>query len=79
MCIRDSPESIVNDFIASDDFAIYQQVAESPSTTDEETRATYYHMVDDQLGNMSAESISSFVESDDFAIYQAIGERYKDE
>ena len=73
------PESIVNDFIASDDFAIYQQVAESPSTTDEETRATYYHMVDDQLGNMSAESISSFVESDDFAIYQAIGERYKDE
>ena len=36
-------------------------------------------MVDDQLGNMSAESISSFVESDDFAIYQAIGERYKDE
>ena len=73
------PESIVNDFIASDDFAIYQQVAESPSTTDEETRAAYYHMVDDQLGNMSAESISSFVESDDFAIYQAIGERYKDE
>ena len=73
------PESIVNDFIASDDFAIYQQVAEAPSTTDEETRAAYYHMVDDQLGNMSAESISSFVESDDFAIYQAIGERYKDE
>lgn len=73
------PESIVNDFIASDDFAIYQQVAESPSATDEETRAAYYHMVDDQLGYMSAESISTFVESDDFAIYQAIGERYKDE
>ena len=47
------PESIVNDFIASDDFAIYQQVAGFASTTDEETRATYYHMVDDQLGNMS--------------------------
>ena len=71
------PENIVNDFIASDNFAIYQQVAESPSTTDEETRATYYHVVDDQLGNMSAESISAFVESDDFSIYQAIGERYK--
>lgn len=73
------PESIVNDFIASEDFAIYQEVAESPDTADEETRTAYYRMVDDQLGNMSSESISAFVESDDFAIYQAIGERYKDE
>lgn len=73
------PESIVNDFIASADFEIYQEVAKSPATADEETRAAYYNMVDDQLGNMSAESITAFVESEDFAIYQAIGERYKDE
>ena len=73
------PESIVNDFIASEDFAIYQEVAQSPDTADEETRTAYYRMVDDQLGNMSSESISAFVESEDFAIYQAIGERYKDE
>ena len=73
------PESIVNDFIASEDFAIYQEVAQSPDTADEETRTAYYRMVDDQLGNMSPESISAFVESDDFAIYQTIGERYKDE
>ncbi|MEL0266305.1 MAG: hypothetical protein VW945_02350 [Candidatus Poseidoniales archaeon] len=73
------PESIVNDFIASADFAIYQEVAQSPNTADEDTRAAYYRMVDDQLGNMSPESISAFVESDDFAIYQTIGERYKDE
>jgi len=73
------PESIVNDFIDSEDFAIYQEVAQSPDTADEETRTAYYRMVDDQLGNMSSESISAFVESEDFAIYQAIGERYKDE
>ena len=73
------PESIVNDFIASADFEIYQEVAQSPATADEETRAAYYNMVDDQLGNMSPESITAFVESEDFAIYQAIGERYKDE
>ena len=73
------PESIVSDFIASEDFEIYQAVAQAPGTADEETRTAYYRMVDDQLGNMSPESISSFVESEDFAIYQAIGERYKDE
>ena len=73
------PESIVNDFIASADFEIYQEVAQSPATADEETRTAYYRMVDDQLGNMSSESITAFVESEDFAIYQAIGDRYKDE
>ena len=47
------PESIVNDFIASEDFAIYQEVAQSPDTADETRAPHYYRMVDDQLGNMS--------------------------
>ncbi len=73
------PENIVNDFVASPDFETYRSVLGSPETTDEETRALFYNMVDDQLGNMSPESISSFVESDEFNVYRAIGEQYKDE
>ena len=73
------PENIVNDFVNSADFETYRAVLDSPETTDEETRAQFYSMVDDQLGNMSQESIKSFVESDDFNVYQAIGEQYKDE
>ena len=73
------PENIVNDFVASPDFETYRSVLGSPETTDEETRALFYNMVDDQLGNMSSESISSFVESDEFNVYRAIGEQYKDE
>lgn len=72
------PESIVNEFVASSDFGVYRAVLESPDTTDETIRAQFYNMVDDQLGNMSAESIEAFVASPDFDIYRMIGEQYKD-
>jgi hypothetical protein len=35
-------------------------------------------MVDDQLGNMSPESIEAFVASPDFDVYRQIGELYKE-
>ncbi|MBL6742910.1 MAG: hypothetical protein ISP83_00860 [Candidatus Poseidonia sp.] len=72
------PESIVNAFVASDDFEIYRQVIESPGTTDNDTRSFFYNMVDDQLGNMSEDSINAFVSSSNFDIYRQIGEQYKD-
>jgi len=72
------PESIVNNFVASADFEIYRAVLEQPGSTDEGTRATFYNMVDDQLGNMSPESIEAFVASADFEIYRQVGEQYKD-
>ena len=73
------PENIVSDFVNSAEFETYRAVLVSPETTDEETRALFYNMVDDQLGNMSSESIKAFVASDEFSVYQAIGEQYKDE
>ncbi len=73
------PENIVNDFVASPGFEMYRDVIESPETTDEETRAMFYVMVDDQLGNMSPDSIAEFVGSEDFNVYQAIGDQYKEE
>ena len=72
------PENIVNDFVESAGFEIYRSVLESPATTDEETRAVFYAMVDDQLGNMSPESIEAFVASPDFDVYRQIGELYKE-
>ena len=72
------PESIVNDFVASADFETYRAVLESPETTDDETRAIFYNMVDDQLGNMPDTSIEAFVGSPDFEIYRQIGELYKE-
>ena len=72
------PENIVNDFVASEDFDVYRSVLASPETCDEATRAQFYTMVDDQLGNMSAASIETFVASAEFDVYRQIGEQYKD-
>lgn len=72
------PENIVNDFVESEDFDVYRSVLAAPDTCDEATRAQFYNMVDDQLGNMSAESIEAFVASAEFEIYREIGEHYKD-
>ncbi len=72
------PEAIVNAFVASPDFETYRAVLGSPETTDEDTRAEFYMMVDDQLGNMAAASIETFVASPDFEIYRQIGELYKE-
>ena len=72
------PESIVNDFVASADFEVYRSVLASPETTDDETRSLFYNMVDDQLGNMSPESIEAFVASPNFEIYRQIGGIYKE-
>ena len=72
------PESIINAFVASEDFEIYREVIESPGTTDDDTRSLFYNMVDDQLGNMSEESINAFVSSSNFDIYRQIGEQYKE-
>lgn len=72
------PEAIVDAFVASPDFEVYRSVLESPQTTDEATRKLFYTMVDDQLGNMSTESIEAFVASSNYEIYREIGEQYKD-
>ena len=73
------PGSIVEAFMASPEFEVYREVVGSPEVADESMRATFYATVDDQLGNMSEESIHAFVASPDFEIYRIIGDLYKDE
>jgi len=73
------PGSIVEAFMESPEFEVYRQVVSAPEVADESTRATFYTMVDDQLGNMSEESIHAFGASPEFEIYRIIGDLYKDE
>lgn len=71
------PQEVVDAFVASDDFSIYQSVGGDPSSADDEMRGMFFSIVDNQLGNMSTESIEAFVASKDFQIYSKIGEMYQ--
>ena len=70
------PQEVVEEFISSPDFEIYQQVGSDPQSADEELRAAFFSIVDGQLGNMGEEEIQAFVESEQFEIYQAVGSMY---
>lgn len=67
------PEDSVADFIASEDFALYQEVASAPADAAEDSQVDFFNLVDSKLGQMPEEAISNFVASDDFAIYQEMG------
>ena len=71
------PQDVVDAFVSSDDFSIYQSVGSDPSSADDEMRGLFFSIVDNQLGNMSTESIEAFVASKDFQIYSKIGEMYQ--
>ena len=70
------PEEVVNAFVESDDFSVYQVVGEDPSGADDELRGRFFAIVDGQLANMSEESIEAFVASADFETYRTVGEMY---
>ena len=70
------PEEVVNAFVESDDFSVYQVVGGDPSGADDELRGRFFAIVDGQLANMSEESIEAFVASADFETYRTVGEMY---
>ena len=71
------PSDIVESFVASDDFSVYQTVGSDPASADDDLRSLFFSIVDNQLGNMSQESIEQFVASSDFNIYSSVGEMYQ--
>tara|TARA_B100001093_G_scaffold271839_1_gene259830 strand:+ start:5401 stop:6354 length:954 start_codon:yes stop_codon:yes gene_type:complete len=71
------PANVVETFVGSDDFSVYQTVGSDPHAADEDLRSLFFNIVDGQLGNMDSESIETFVGSADFKIYSAIGELYQ--
>ena len=73
----DLPEDIVAQFIASEEFNIYQQVAGSPESANDALRSEFVSIVDAQLGNMNEDSVNSFVASPEFEIYSSIATHYQ--
>ena len=71
------PANVVEDFVESDDFSVYQAVGSDPQSADDDLRSLFFNIVDGQLGNMDSESIETFVGSSDFSIYSTIGEMYQ--
>ena len=71
------PSDVVESFVASDDFGVYQTVGSDPNSADDDLRSLFFAIVDNQLGNMSEESIEQFVASSDFKIYSTVGEMYQ--
>jgi hypothetical protein len=71
------PEGAIDEFVASSDFALYQQVASSPSEADDASRENFFNLVDSKLGEMPEEAINSFVASNDFSIYQEMGAYFR--
>jgi hypothetical protein len=71
------PEGAIDEFVASSDFALYQQVASNPSEADDASREDFFNLVDSKLGEMPEEAINSFVASNDFSIYQEMGAYFR--
>tara|TARA_B110000467_G_scaffold52257_2_gene47848 strand:- start:1682 stop:2761 length:1080 start_codon:yes stop_codon:yes gene_type:complete len=68
---------IVEAFVASEDFPVYEAVGSDPHNADEGMRAAFFGIVDSQLGNMDQEDIDAFVSSENFEIYSAVGAQYQ--
>ena len=51
-------EEVVSQFINSDEFGIYQEVAGDPDKASDDLRKQFVSIVDAQLGNMSEESVN---------------------
>ena len=71
------PGDVVEAFVASEEFSIYQSVGSDPLGADDEMRGLFFGIVDNQLGNMDQESIEEFVASSEFNIYSSVGEMYQ--
>ena len=73
---RDLPSDVVESFIASEEFDIYRQAGENPAGADDDLRAAFFQVVDNQLGKMPEDKISAFMQTDSFEIYKQIGAMY---
>ena len=70
------PDDFVNNFIESDDFALFQSVGSDPTESDEEVRKEFFLMINRVLGDLPDDKINEFVESPGFTIFQSMGEIY---
>ena len=70
------PDDFVNNFIESDDFALFQSVGNNPTESDEDVRKEFFLMINRVLGDLPDDKINEFVESPGFTIFQSMGAIY---
>jgi hypothetical protein len=69
-------DAFVNNFIASDSFALFETVGADPSSVDNEDRAEFFNMINDVLGDLPDDKVNEFINSPDFTIFTKMGELY---
>lgn len=74
--LGDMEEEFIDSFVSSEDFPLFQSVGESPSDTDEETRAEFFSMINRVLGELPEDKIENFISSPGFEVYQKMGDLY---
>lgn len=72
------PEDVVSEFLQSEEFAIYEQVGMNPVEAEHDLRVQFVAIVDEQLGNMSGESVTEFTQTEEFGIYETIATLYQE-
>ena len=73
---RDLPAEVIEEFMNSEEFEIYRQAGEDPSSASSDLRTAFFQVVDEQLGNMPKDRIDAFAASEAFEIYKQVAALY---
>ena len=74
--LGDAPEEFINNFIASQNFALFEKVGKDSASSTNDERSKFFQMINNVLGDLPEDSINNFVNSPDFEIFSRMGELY---
>ncbi len=74
--LGDAPEEFINNFIASQNFALFEKVGKDSASSTNDERSQFFQMINNVLGDLPEDSINNFVNSPDFEIFSRMGELY---
>ena len=74
--LGDAPEEFINNFIASENFALFEKVGKDSVSSTNDERSKFFQMINNVLGDLPEDTINDFVNSPDFEIFSRMGELY---
>ncbi len=74
--LGDAPEEFINNFIASENFPLFEKVGKDSVSSTNDERSKFFQMINNVLGDLPEDSINNFVNSPDFEIFSRMGELY---
>ena len=74
--LGDASEEFINNFIASENFALFERVGNDAVSSSNDERSKFFQMINNVLGDLPEDTINSFVNSPDFEIFSRMGELY---